>query len=275
MTTIDPTKKNQFVSPLPPTSPAPTKEKKLDLDAAPAFAPKGLGTYFANASGVSSVVFGNISPNPKSMTDDALSKNIVALGNAMRGSPGKVSDNDFRLLKAMSDEAATRAANKLAITDPKSLTNEQLFATLVGYDAARATGMPLTKEQVGHHEKLSSEWKTRTAYTKDAALRDLAARREHLVSEKKVKCGAAVGGTIGLVHHGVGAATTAFVIGHALHQKDYKTVFAEALTFAASRTKHGVVAELVSIGANALECDDLGHELLMVDQAIKHYEAKP
>jgi hypothetical protein len=274
MSAIDPTKKNQFISPLPPAAPALVKEKKPDLDAAPSVAPTGLGQYFANASGVSSTVFGNVTPSPKPMTDGALANNIVALTKAMRATPGKVSDNDFRLLKAMTDEAALRATNKLAISNPKDLTNDQLFAALTSYDAARATGVPLSKEQVAHHDKLAAEWKTRTTYTKDAALKDLAARREHLVSEKLVKCGAAVGGTIGLVNDTVGHATTAFVLGRALYQKDYKTAFAEALTFAASTTKFGKVAELVSIGVNAVECADIRHDILVVDQAIKHYESK-
>lgn len=283
--TVDPSKKTQTpflnVEPLEPRKSESKKQPAIVLDA-PVSGPKPDFTALLAAqlpqklsgAGVSGAVYGGaISPNLKAMSDTVLATNIAKLGQAMKASPGKVNDADFKNLKAMIDEANVRGATLLASNKPAAqLDNRDLFASLVMFDAARASGKKLTPDQEKRLGALEVEWKKRGTYDKSGELAHLMKERTHLEQKLVVHCSAAMLSAASLGTHvgAFGMVSSGLVLSHAAHEKEYGSLALETGLAVAARfpmTHH--LAEGAATAINAFECVATFADLQHVDAEIK------
>lgn len=210
--------------------------------------------------GVSASVFGAAKPNVKAMSDGELGKNIAKLADAMKKNLGKVNDADFANLKAMIDAAQLRSNAYLNSSKaPADMNNRELFATLVAYDLAKASGAKLSKEQEARYAAADTVFKDRAKFDPNAEIKFLEKERKHLETKMVVHCTAAFAGATSLATHnaGVGMAASALVITHAAEQGHYGEVaFESVLAVAARIPVLHKGAEGIAVAANTLQCLD-------------------
>jgi len=265
VTSVDSTKPKPFINVEPPKTEA--KKPAINQDAPANAPPPDFKAFLAaqtappaklEGPGVSAGVFGAGKPNVKAMSDVELGKNIAKLTDAMKKNPGKVNDGDFHNLKTLLDAAQLRSNGHLNSTKaPADMNNRELFASLVAFDAAKASGAKLTKDQEARLGALEGEWKKRGKFDAGAEIKFLEKERKHLEAKMVVHCAAAAAGATSLATHnaGIGMAGSALVIAHAASEGHYGEVaFESVLALAARIPVLHKGAEGVALAANTLQC---------------------
>ncbi len=279
---LDPTSKTKasFINVDPPKTEAKKQQPAIVLDAPTSGGKTDFSGFLAanmppkfDGPGVASSAFGAASPNIKAMSDAKLAENVAKLGQAMKASPGKVNGEDFKVLEAMMDEANLRGAALLSSNKPiDKMDNRELFASLVMFDAAKASGKKLTPEQDKRLGALEAEWKQRSTYDKSSELKYLYKEREHLQSKALTHCSAAILGATSLTTHvgAFGMIGSGIVLSHAADEKAYGTVALETgLAIVARFPMTHKAAEGAAAVINTVECVATIYELEHVEAEIK------
>lgn len=258
-------------------------KKSLDLDYAPPTTGGSSAVSFFKAStapslegtGVSSQVFGPVSPNVGAMSAPALAANIAKLGKAMRANVGKLNDADIQLYGAMTKQLAGKLVGGLDLSrSPKTMDNRALHASLLALDMQQATGVPLTKAQAEFQAKAQAEWKERAKHDPQKLLSELEARREKLAHDTKIACATTFAAGVGAAGHMplISAGATAVATGHAIHEGKYFDAAFELATFAGGLV-FGPGVEAIAVGKGALECGLGIGELHALDKQIETHKA--
>ncbi len=285
---VDSTKKNPLIGALDVPAPASagktegkTEKKSIDLEYAPSTGGSSAAKFFAASTapsvtslkgpGVSSMVFGQVPPDPRSMSVEDLAAGIAKLGNAMRANVGKLNDADLGLYRAMTMELGVKLANSVDVSkSPKTMDNGTLHASLLALDLQEASGAPLTKPQAEFRAKAQAEWKQRVAHDPTKDLARLEARREKLVHGAVLVCGSAAAGIAGMALHSpfVSGASAGLATYHAVHEGKYVDAAVEIALFGASFAA-GTAAEGVAVTKGSLECLAAAYEVYSVGKEIE------
>jgi hypothetical protein len=282
MGNVDPTKPRPFI-PLTPAQPEPSKPASNASAKTPAmdpeFVPSGpkpnYGTLFG--PGVSGAVFGNASPKIAGMSDGQLVAKTRELVTAMRAAPGKITEADKKLLATMTKALLARMNAKLAPSSPpEAMSSKQLAATLMGYDIAKASGMPLTAQQEAWYAKADKVWKERTTVDPNKELKELDGLRTEAARDMKYKCATAATSAAALVDHSgfVGSLATGLAIVNAFEHGDYLGAAKEVAVARASMLPFGRVLEAVVVADNVAQCVEAKEKLESIESRIEVQQAK-
>lgn len=296
MSTIDPTKSSSIPPYVPELEPAKSSQKKPDarpIDHEYSSPQAKLGSLFAPAQvapplsgpGVMATVFGPKFPDPRKMSDAELSNGIERLGGAIRKAPGKTNEADVKLWGAMVSEAAARTELRMGDRKPVAeLTNRELLGQLLAFDAAEASGKPLTSEQKARRNELEKAIEARGKLDLDGELAYFEQVRAQAKRDMTLHCVAATAGAFSLATH-VSApallASASIVYVKAGEGKKGAAMLEGSLAVASLLPFSHTAAEVTSTTLNAGECATAtqeffhaGHMIHQLEQEKKTKEAR-